>query len=165
MFRNAASVTSWLPGFTNSLLSFVSSRGRSGLSAQIRFFAVNRKQRRIAAKLGKQAIPSAAPGATVGPSVRIAELLAAAQQLKQQGKLDEAVARYRWALALEPDNADVHYSLGNAFILQSKLDAAAAHYHRAIVLKPNFAEAHNNFGNVLRRQSKLDEAAAHISGR
>ena len=122
---------------------------------------MNRKQRRIAAKLGKQAIPSAAPGATVGPSVRIAELLAAAQQLKQQGKLDEAVARYRWALALEPDNADVHYSLGNAFILQSKLDAAAAHYHRAIVLKPNFAEAHNNFGNVLRRQSKLDEAAAH----
>ena len=119
---------------------------------------MNRKQRRIAAKLGKQAERS---GATVGPSFRIAELLIAAQQLNQQGKIDQAVAKYRWALALEPDNAEVHYSLGNALRLQSKLDEAATHYHRAIVLKPNFAEAHNNFGNVLRRQSKLDEAAAH----
>jgi Tfp pilus assembly protein PilF/2-polyprenyl-3-methyl-5-hydroxy-6-metoxy-1,4-benzoquinol methylase len=120
---------------------------------------VNRKQRRIAAKFGKHADPSAS--VTVGPKVRIAELLDAAQQLKQQGKLDQAAARYRRALALDPDNAEIHYSLGNAFRLQSKMDEAAAHYQRALVLKPNFAEAHNNFGNVLRRQSKLDEAAAH----
>jgi tetratricopeptide (TPR) repeat protein/SAM-dependent methyltransferase len=122
---------------------------------------VNRKQRRIAAKLGKQVDPSAAPATTVGSSFRVAELLAAAQQLKQQGKIDQAVDRYRWALALEPDNAEVHYSLGNALRLQNKLDEAAAHYHRAIELRSNFAEAHNNFGNVLRRQGKLDEAVSH----
>ena len=120
---------------------------------------MNRKQRRIAAKFGRDADPSAS--ATVGSKVRIAELLDAAQQLKQQGKLDQAVARYRRALALDPDNAEIHYSLGNTFRLQSKMDEAATHYQRAVMLKPNFADAHNNFGNVLRRQGKLDEAAAH----
>ena len=113
----------------------------------------------MAAKLGRQAVP---PVAGVGHSVRVSELLDTAQRLTQQGKLDEAVARYRWALALEPKNADAHYNLGNALRQQSKFDEAAVHYRQAVVLQPNFAEAHNNLGNVLRRQSKWDEAAAHF---
>jgi tetratricopeptide (TPR) repeat protein/2-polyprenyl-3-methyl-5-hydroxy-6-metoxy-1,4-benzoquinol methylase len=131
-----------------------------GLTAQIGFFAVNRKQRRMAAKMGRQAVPPA-PGASVGPSVRPSELLDTAPWLKRPGKLDEAVARYRWALALEPNNADAHYNLGNVLRQQSKFDEAEIHYQRAVVLKPTFAEAHNNLGNVLRRQGKSDEAATH----
>ena len=113
----------------------------------------------MAAKLGRRAVP---PVAGVGHSVRITELLDTAQRLTQQGKLDEAVARYRWALVLESKNADAHYNLGNALRQQNKFDDAAVHYRQAVVLQPNFAEAHNNLGNVLRRQSKLDEAAAHF---
>ena len=35
--------------------------------------------------------------------------------MKDQGKLDEAVACYRRALELKPDYAEAHNNLGNAF--------------------------------------------------
>lgn len=88
-------------------------------------------------------------------------MLHAAGQLKQQGKLNEAVAWYRRALTSDPASADAHYLLGNTLIQQGKFDEAEAHYRRAVALNPHFAEAHNNLGNVLKRHSKLDEAATH----
>jgi tetratricopeptide (TPR) repeat protein/2-polyprenyl-3-methyl-5-hydroxy-6-metoxy-1,4-benzoquinol methylase len=149
---------------------------------------MNRKQRRMAAKQGRQ-YPR--------PPVRIAELLATAQRhhqagelaeaecyyrtilatdqnyfhlgiiannlgdaLEGQGKLDEAVIQYRRALALKPDFAEAHYNLGNALKQQGKLDEAMAQYQRALDLKPGFAVARYNLGNALNEQGKLDEAVA-----
>ena len=80
--------------------------------------------------------------------------------LKDQGKLDEAIACYRRALELKPDYAEAHNNLGNALKDQGKLDEAVACYRRALELKPDYAEAHNNLGNVLKDQGKLDEAVA-----
>ena len=80
--------------------------------------------------------------------------------LKDQGKLDEAVACYRRALELKPDYAEAHNNLGVAFKDQGKLDEAVACYRRALELKPDYAEAHNNLGNALKDQGKLDEAVA-----
>ena len=64
--------------------------------------------------------------------------------LKDQGKLDEAVACYRRALELKPDFAEAHNNLGNALKDQGKLDEAIACYRRALELKPDYAEAHSN---------------------
>jgi hypothetical protein len=64
--------------------------------------------------------------------------------LKDQGKLDEAVACYRRAVELKPDFAEVHNNLGEALKGQGKLDGAMACYRRALELKPDFAEAHWN---------------------
>ena len=80
--------------------------------------------------------------------------------MKDQGKLDEAVACYRRALELKPDYAEAHDNLGNALKDQGKLDEAVACYRRALELKPDYAEAHNNLGNALKDQGKLDEAVA-----
>ena len=80
--------------------------------------------------------------------------------LKEQGKLDEAVACYRRALELKPDYAEAHNNLGVALKDQGKLDEAVACYRRALELKPDYAEAHNNLGNALKEQGKLDEAIA-----
>ena len=80
--------------------------------------------------------------------------------MKDQGKLDEAVACYRRALELKPDYAEAHNNLGNALKDQGKLDEAVACYRRALELKPDYAEAHNNLGNALKDQGKLDEAVA-----
>ena len=44
--------------------------------------------------------------------------------LKDQGKLDEALACYRRALALKPDFAAAHNNLGNTLMDQGKLDEA-----------------------------------------
>jgi predicted O-linked N-acetylglucosamine transferase (SPINDLY family) len=78
--------------------------------------------------------------------------------LKDQGKLDEAVACYHRALKLKPDFAEVHSNLGNALKDQGKLDEAVACHRRALELKPDYAGALNNLGNALRDQGKLDEA-------
>jgi protein O-GlcNAc transferase len=80
--------------------------------------------------------------------------------LKAQGKLEEAVASYRRALALVPDYFDAHYNLGTAFQLQGRLEEAAASYGRALILKPDHAQTHSNLGNALQAQGKLAEAAA-----
>ena len=80
--------------------------------------------------------------------------------MKNQRKLDEAVACYRRALELKPDFAEAHNNLGNALNDQGKLDEAVACYRRALELMPDFAEAHSNLGNALNDQGKLDEAAA-----
>ena len=55
--------------------------------------------------------------------------------LREQGKLDEAIAEYRTAIRLQPDDADAHTNLGIALRKQGKLDEAIAEYRAAIRLK------------------------------
>jgi protein O-GlcNAc transferase len=80
--------------------------------------------------------------------------------LKNQRKLDEAIAEYRRAIAIKPDLAEAHYNLGNALKDQGKRDEAIAAYRRTIAIKPNLAETHYNLGNALHDQGKLEEALA-----
>ena len=79
--------------------------------------------------------------------------------LLQQGKLDQAAARFEQAIALRPDYAEAHNNLGNVLWKQGKLDEAAARYEQALALRPDYAEAHNNLGNVL-----LEPGQARRSG-
>jgi hypothetical protein len=62
--------------------------------------------------------------------------------LKDQGKLDEAVACYRRALDLKPDLVEAHSNLGVAFNDQGICSEAAACYRRALELNPDLAEVH-----------------------
>ena len=58
-------------------------------------------------------------------------------------RTDEAVAACNRAIALQPDYAEAHLTLGNALRDRQSAEAMAA-YHRAIALKPDYAEAHLN---------------------
>ena len=80
--------------------------------------------------------------------------------LREQGKLEEAAAEYRQALALKPAYAEAHSNLGVVLQEWGKLEEAIAHYRQALALKPAFAEVHYNLGNALREQDKLEAAAA-----
>jgi FkbM family methyltransferase len=82
--------------------------------------------------------------------------------LKEQGKLDEAVAAYRQAIRIKADSAETHSNLGVALYDQGKLDEAVAAYRQAIRIKPDYAMAHCNLGNALKEQGKLDEAVAAL---
>src|SRR6266481_3610467 len=62
---------------------------------------MNRKQRRIAAKQGKQTPSPAALGAALDPSHQIAQLLATALRHHQAGQLAEAEGHYRKILAID----------------------------------------------------------------
>ena len=80
--------------------------------------------------------------------------------LKELGKLDAAVARYRRALELKPDFTEAHNNLGVALEELGKPAEAAASCRRALGLKPDCAEAHNNLGNALKDLGELGEAVA-----
>jgi eukaryotic-like serine/threonine-protein kinase len=75
-------------------------------------------------------------------------------------RLDEAVAFYRAALALRPENPAVLNNLGNALYNQKKLNEAVTCYRKAIDLNPKAAFAHNNLGSALKDQGKFEEAIA-----
>ncbi len=80
--------------------------------------------------------------------------------LQAQGKLDEAVAIYKKAIAIKPGSADAHYNLGNALKEQGKLDEAVANYQQAISINPDFAQAHHNLAYALQEQGRMEEAVA-----
>jgi predicted O-linked N-acetylglucosamine transferase (SPINDLY family) len=79
---------------------------------------------------------------------------------KDQGRLEEAVGRYRQALAVKSDFVEALNNLADALRAQGKLDEAAEACLRALDLKPDYAEAHNTFGAVRKDQGLLDEAIA-----
>ncbi len=80
--------------------------------------------------------------------------------LNDQGKLDEAIAEYREAIRLKPDDAEAHFNLGNALATRGSSTRPSPNTATAIRLKPDDAEAHFNLGIALRDQGKLDEAIA-----
>src|SRR5262249_22964070 len=140
--------------------------------------AMNRKQRRAAAKLGSPATQLLATavrlhqagqwvaaeacyrqGLTVQPNL-VEGHFRLRGGVMGQGKFDEAVAAYRQAISIKPDFAKAYSNLGDALMGQGKLDEAVAAYRRAIGIRPDLAEAHSNLGNALFGQHKLEEAVA-----
>src|SRR6202050_4875847 len=59
---------------------------------------------------------------------------------------DAAVADYRKALELEPNDADTHYNLALTLNYKGDSRQAAEEFEQAIRLKPNWAEAHLGLG-------------------
>jgi len=94
----------------------------------------------------------------VTPDVQ--SILADAVRYHQAGRLDEAIARYRQALVVNPEYVGVHNNLGTALFEQGKLEEAEASYCLALTFEPGDVEAHNNLGTVFHQQGKLDEAVA-----
>jgi tetratricopeptide (TPR) repeat protein/SAM-dependent methyltransferase len=80
--------------------------------------------------------------------------------LRAQGRLDEAIASYRDALAGEPDFADAHVSLAATLHEQGKLAEAVASYRKALSLRPDLVAAHYNLGSALKALGQTDEAVA-----
>ncbi len=82
--------------------------------------------------------------------------------LVEQGKLEEAVAEFRTAIRLEPDDAWPHYNLGCALKAQGKRDEAVAEWWEAIRLHPPIAYSllNENLGNAPGDRVKKEEPIA-----
>jgi tetratricopeptide (TPR) repeat protein len=85
------------------------------------------------AMLAAQA-PSA-PGAAA-PTSETAVLVKQAQQLNNDGKQDEALATYRKALEISPNNVDAHLGIGSVLDLKGDYAEARRHLAKAIDVAP-----------------------------
>ena len=76
------------------------------------------------------------------------------------GRVDDAVAAYRRAQALDPASLAAHVNLGNALEQAGDVDAAVASLEAALELDPEAHEVLNNLGNLYKTQGRADDAIA-----
>ena len=76
------------------------------------------------------------------------------------GRMKEAEACYRNAVALNPDHAPALNNLGVMLMARKAITEALAAYHRAVNLSPNISNFRYNLGNALRKCGQIDEAVA-----
>jgi tetratricopeptide (TPR) repeat protein len=83
-------------------------------------------------------------------------------ELRRQGRREEAAAAYREALRARPDLATAHHNLAGVLAQQGDLDGAVSHYRRVLELEPWHAAARSNLGAVLASRGRLEEALAEL---
>ena len=81
--------------------------------------------------------------------------------LADDGKIDDAIAQYREALSIRPDDPEAHFFLARAYEGLGKLDRAAEEYNQALWYKPLQERTHIFLGVLRAKQGRTDEAAAH----
>jgi Flp pilus assembly protein TadD len=88
----------------------------------------------------------------------------AGNEFFRHGEADNAIAEYREALKINPNNVEAHLKMG--FLLynvKEKSEEGTAHLEKAIQLDPDNAFVHHNLGMALLHQRKYDQAVKHLS--
>jgi lipoprotein NlpI len=80
-------------------------------------------------------------------------------QLSNEGKTDEAVAKFMEVVTTIPNCAECYANIGTVQTKAKKYDEAEAAFKKAIDLKPDFAEAYNGLANLYNAEKKFDLAA------
>jgi len=78
--------------------------------------------------------------------------------LVEAGRRDDGIQRFREAIRIDPDYADVHIDLANALNERGATDEAVAEFATVVRLRPDYADAHLVFGNLLRARGRTSEA-------
>jgi tetratricopeptide (TPR) repeat protein len=81
--------------------------------------------------------------------------------LEDEGRLPEAAAAYRLAIAAEPTYIAALGNLGNVFKKQGSWTESEACYKRVLELEPGVPQAHNDLGYLAQLQGRIDEAIQH----
>jgi tetratricopeptide (TPR) repeat protein len=77
------------------------------------------------------------------------------------GRLDEAIADYKQALAINPHYAEANNNFGQALTERGRPRDGIELFRAAHKANPNLIEAHNNLGNALADDGKPDQALPH----
>ena len=78
------------------------------------------------------------------------------------GRYDAAIAEFKKAIAINPNDAYAHYNLGVAYRANEMYDAAIAEYKKAIAINPNDAYAHYNLGVIYGSRKMWDEVITEL---
>ena len=85
-----------------------------------------------------------------------------AQALIDAGRLEEAAAAGRTAVAQDPDAYDPRINLAVALADLGRLDEAETHLRRAVAIAPSKSSPHANLGVLLSRQGELEASERHL---
>ena len=85
-----------------------------------------------------------------------------AEALQKSGYLDEALEVCESLLAIAPDDAESHVSLGSIVQQQGNKDDAEARYRHALDIDPDNARAYNNIGTLRIAENDLEAAIDHF---
>jgi tetratricopeptide (TPR) repeat protein len=96
------------------------------------------------------------------PAVEFYRIFDVAVDLSDKGQYEAAIAEWKKALALSPDDARAHTSYGMALVRTGKPAEAIAQYRQALEIDAEYPEAHNNLGIALAGSGKVDEAIAQF---
>ena len=102
-------------------------------------------------------------GALAAPPLPISptdSLLAQARHALGQGDTAQAESAWRQALAIDPDDAEALFHLGNLERERARHDLAIIHYRRALVRSPGHAGVLNNLGLAYEEQGDTVQAEA-----
>jgi Flp pilus assembly protein TadD len=103
--------------------------------------------------------PKNAPPKEVPASTKGLEYFKAGRNLFESGDLKGAVAAYLQSIELQPDSAEVHLSLGLAYLKLEKNKDAAKAFKDSVRLQPDVAEAQYGLGLAYFRISRHKDAA------
>ena len=82
--------------------------------------------------------------------------------LLARGNADEAVADFRKAIELRPEQSKDHGNLGRALLAKGRMAEAMDEFQTALRISPNDSDAENNIGAALLQNGELDDAIDHL---
>ena len=79
--------------------------------------------------------------------------------LSNEGKYDEAIAKFNEVIAQVPKCVECYNNIGAVYMRKKDYDQAEAAYKKAIEINPNSVDAYNGLATVYNAQKKFDQAA------
>jgi tetratricopeptide (TPR) repeat protein len=96
------------------------------------------------------------------PAANLYKLMEEARRFGEQGDADQALATWKEALAIAPDDPQVQNSVGMAYFIHGDVAEALEHLRQAIRINPQFAEGHFNLGMSLMHLGHPDQALSEL---
>jgi Flp pilus assembly protein TadD len=92
------------------------------------------------------------------PATDFYRIVDRASTLSESGKLSEALAEWKKAVELDPEDGRARYNLALAYDRSGQLAEATQEYTRSLDISPNNDSACTNLGVIMVSQGRLDEA-------
>jgi len=96
------------------------------------------------------------------PAVETYKLIDQAMHLEEDGKNADALAIWRRAAGMDPENAKVQNGLGISLYVQGETAEAFEHLRYSILINPNWVESHAVLGKFLLEQGEAKAAVAEL---
>jgi tetratricopeptide (TPR) repeat protein len=109
---------------------------------------------------GRATIPL--PGAAAPPPPNVDTILTAASQHHQAGRVDQAEAGYRQALAHAPAHPHALHLMGVVYLQKGDPGSAADYLEKAVAVANNNADFHADLGVALMTIGRNDEGLVHF---